>query len=118
MHLRPGGVLVMCPDWFREPFPDEFVSHRTLRRGATSLTYIEYVHDPDPGDSLVEIVMFILIRENGQLRVEQDRHTMGLFPKATWIDLTSEAGFAVETRPYVMADYGSQLTLIVGMAPD
>jgi hypothetical protein len=117
-HLKNGGVLVMCPDWFRETFPDEFVSHKTQRRGNMSLTYIEYVHDPDPSDSLVEIVMFILIREDGRLRIEHDRHTLGLFPRDTWLDLTREAGFTVETRPYVKADYGEKLTLIIGVLPE
>ena len=114
-HLKPGGVLVMCPDWFRETFPDEFVSHKTRRRGDTSLTYIEYVHDPDPADTTVEVVMFMLIREHGQLRVEQDRHTIGLFPKRTWLELTAEAGFDVETEAFVKADYGEQLVLLVGV---
>lgn len=115
-HLRPGGVLVMCPDWFRETFPDEFVSHKTQRRGDTSLTCIEYVHYPDPSDTLVEIVMFILIREQGRLRIEQDRHTLGLFPRDTWLDLTAQAGFEVTMRPSIKADYGEQLSLILGVA--
>ncbi len=117
-HLKHAGVLVMCPDWFRENFPDEFVSHKTHRRGNTSLTYLEYVHDPDPSDSLVEIVLFMLIREDGRLRIEQDRHTLGLFPRETWLDLTREAGFTVETRPSVKADYDEKLSLIVGVLPE
>ncbi len=105
----------MCPDWFRETFPDEFVSHKTRRRGDTSPTYIEYFHDPDPTDTVVEMIMFIMIREQGRLRIEQDRHTLGMFPSSTWLDLTEQAGFDVETRPFVKADYGEELTLIVGV---
>ncbi len=104
----------MCPDWFRETFLDEFVSHKTRRRGDTSPTYIEYFHDPDPTDTLVEMIMFIMIREQGRLRIEQDRHTLGMFPKSTWLDLTAQAGFDVETRPSVEADYGGELVLLVG----
>jgi len=113
-HLKPGGVLVMCPDWFRETFPDEFVSHKTHRRGDTSLTYIEYVHDPDPTDTMVEMIMFFMIREQGRLRIEQDRHTLGMFPKSTWLELTAQAGFDVETRPSVEAYNGEELVLLVG----
>ena len=114
-HLRPGGVLVMCPDWFRETFPDGFVSHATRSAAGSSVTYIEFIWDPDPGDSLVEIVMFLLIRAWGRLRIEQDRHTMGLFSRETWMELTSESGFEVHARPYIKADYGEMLTLIVGV---
>ncbi len=114
-HLRPGGVLIMCPDWFREYFPDGFVSHRTRRRGDTSLTYIEYVYDPDPADTTVQTIMFFVIRDGGEVRVEQDTHTLGVFEKQTWLALTEEAGFTVETRPYVKADYGQMVTMIVGV---
>jgi hypothetical protein len=57
--------------------------------------------------------MFILIREQGRLRIEQDRHTMGLFPRNTWLTLTAQAGFEVTIRPFIKADYGEQLFLIV-----
>ncbi len=90
-YLRPGGVLIMAPDWFRETFRDQFVSHVTRCRGDTVLTCIEYLHDPDPADTTVEIVMFFLIREKGQLRIEQDRHTLGLFRKATWLNMMYQA---------------------------
>ncbi len=114
-HLRPGGVLVMAPDWFRETFRDHFVSNTTRCRGDTVLTCIEYVHDPSPADTTIETVMFLLIREKGQLRIEQDRHTMGLFGKTTWFRLMAEAGFEAETRPYVEVDCGARLTLLVGV---
>ncbi len=113
-HLNPGGVLVTCPDWFRLPAIDEFVSHATRRRGNASVTYIENVHDSDPSDSQVEVVMFLLIREDGRLRIEQDHHTVALFTRDTWLDLAFRADFNVETRLYVMANYGEHLALIMG----
>jgi SAM-dependent methyltransferase len=114
-HLRPGGVLVMCPDWFQETFPDEFVDHQKRAAGNTSVTYIEYIHDPDPTDTTVEIVMFILIKEKGHLQIERDHHTLGLFPKTTWLECTAEARFDVETRPFVKAVFGVQLELLVAV---
>jgi SAM-dependent methyltransferase len=117
-HLRPGGVLVMCPDWFQETFPDEFVDHEKHTAGDTSVTYIEYIHDPDPTDTTVEIVMFILIKEMGRLRIERDYHTLGLFPKTTWLELTTEAGFSFETRPFVKAVFGVELELLVAVLPN
>ncbi len=115
VHLRPGGVLVALPDWFKETFRDHFVSHATHRRDDTDLTYIEYVHDPDPADTTIEMIMFLLIRQKGQVHIEQDRHVIGLFPKSTWLNLTHECGFEVETRPFVEADAGERRTLLVGV---
>jgi SAM-dependent methyltransferase len=113
-HLKPGGVLIMCPDWFKEDFPDGFVYHEKHSMEETDLTYIEYIHDPDPADTAAEVIMFILIKETGQLQIEQDCHTVGLFPKSTWLDLMATAGFTVEERPYVKAVFGKELVLLVG----
>jgi SAM-dependent methyltransferase len=115
VHLRTGGVLVACPDWFRETFPNDSVSHSTNRRGDTSLTYIEYLHDPDPADTTIEMLIFYLIREGGRVRVERDRQTMGLFPRQTWLELIEQAGFDVETRSFGNADGGKASTLLIGV---
>jgi hypothetical protein len=106
----------MCPDWFKETFPDGFIYHEKHQRNETELVYIEYIHDPDFSDTSAEVVMFILVKEKGQLQIEQDRHTVGLFPKATWLELTTAAGFTVETKPFVKAVFGEDLVLLVGVA--
>ena len=95
-HLRPRGVLIMCPDWYRETFRDHSVTHSVHRDGDRVLTYIDYLHDPDPKDTTVETVMFFLLREGGQLVIEQDCHTQGLFSKRSWLSLMEDAGFDAE----------------------
>ena len=56
----------------------------------------EYLHDPDTSDTQIESVYTYTIVEAGQERVEQDTHTTGLFPMATWTRLLREAGFQEE----------------------
>jgi trans-aconitate methyltransferase len=73
-HLEAGGVLLTSPDYFRETFHDARVESATRSDGETELTFIEFDHDPDPGDTIVESIMFYLIRRGGMLRIEQDRH--------------------------------------------
>ncbi len=114
-HLRPGGVLIACPDWCRETFPDEHVTHSTNRRGDTSLTCIEYLYDPDPTDTTVELLVFYLIRENGHVRVEQDRLIVGIFPKQTWFELVEQAGFDVDPQSFASAKYGEEPVLLIGV---
>lgn len=114
-HLDPGGVFVTAPDHYRETFRPPFVNHGTNSDGATEFTLIEYQYDPDPSDTMVEAVMFYLIRTSQGLQVEQDRHRLGLFSLATWLHLIRDAGFAVEKWPYPVHDDGREAYLLVGV---
>ncbi len=66
--------------------------------GDRVLTYVSYIHDADPSDTTFELILVYLINEAGEVRIEHDRHTCGLFDQATWQRLMEEAGFAVELR--------------------
>ena len=114
-HLERGGVLVVAPDDFRETFSGPRVTHGTNSDGNTQLTQIEYQYDPDPEDTVIESRMFFLILEGDKLRVEQDRHILGLFSLQTWLDLMQESGFAVEKYPYDVHDDGRKTYLLVGV---
>jgi len=113
-HLESGGVFITSPDFFRETFYSPRVEHFTHSDGETELTYLEYAHDPDPADTTIELIMFYLIRRRGELRIEQDRHTFGLFPRATWKRLLEEAGFRVEDRQYHLGPDRCPYVLLVG----
>ena len=43
------------------------------------MTFIEDIHDPDPADTTFELTLVFLIRRDGELAVEVDRHRCGLF---------------------------------------
>jgi hypothetical protein len=114
-HLDPGSVFVVAPDYFRETFQGPRVDHGTHSDVGIELTHIEYAYDPDPDDSTMETIIFYFIREKGDLRIEQDRHVTGLFPKSTWIDLMKESGFLVEEWPCLCGDDPRQTCLLVGV---
>ena len=110
-HLRPGGVILVAPEWVRETFsgPRDF---RWIRKsGAVSVTIEEHLHDPDPEDTEVESIFSYTISENGTQRIEQDTHTTGLFPICTWEQLLAESGFDVEILrlPVNRGGYGGLL---------
>ena len=113
-HLEPGGVLITVPDWFSETFTGTTVDYRIRRVEDMELTYIQYATDPDPSDSTVETVFVYVIKKGGRVQVETDRHVTGLFPLGTWHRLMAEAGFEVETRPYLVYDDGGEGYLLVG----
>jgi SAM-dependent methyltransferase len=117
-HLKPGGVFITSPDWFRETFDGTSVSHSIRRQGELELTFIEHQTDSDPSDTVMESVMFYVINKGGRLAVEQDLHITGLFPEATWLRLMDEAGFRVEKWPYSPRDDPRQSLLLIGVLPD
>ncbi len=113
-HLNPGGILITVPDWFTETFDGTSVQYRTHTLEDGEFTYIQYCTDPDPSDSTVETVFVYIIRKDGELEVETDRHVTGLFPLTRWQELLSQEGFEVETRPYPVYDDDGEGYLLVG----
>jgi len=111
-HLRPGGVALIAPTYTRENFENQQTETDQRTADGRTLTYLCYVHDPDPHDSTFELVLVYLIRDaQGELRIEHDRHTCGLFDAQTWLRLMDAAGFDV-TEDQAEA---SPWTLFVGV---
>ena len=113
-HLKRGGIFLTAPDYFKETFKDPMVRHNTQSDGNLILTHLEYEYDPDPDDSTNDMILFYLIREGKTLRIEQDVHTLGLFPIKTWLTLMTQAGFTVEKRDNSIHDDGREAYLLIG----
>jgi SAM-dependent methyltransferase len=111
VHLRPGGVLMVAPDWVQETFPDGWVYNWDRQQGDIVVNIQEVMVDPDPSDTQVESTYTYTIKKAGETTVEIDTHITGLFPIQTWSDLMGQAGFAVEVRalPPNEGGYGSWL---------
>ena len=96
VHLNPGGVVLLAPDCVQETFSGPRVVEWTREAEDRSVTFIEYVGKPQPGSTSVESVFIFVIDEGGELKVEVDRHTGGLFPAETWLNLLEAAGLDAE----------------------
>jgi SAM-dependent methyltransferase len=104
-HLSPGGVMVVGPDDTKETF----VQNHTVVTPAggdakpanVDVVFVENSYDPDPGDDHYEGTMVYLIREDGTLRVETDRHILGLFALDVWRETLLEADFRIHEETYV-----------------
>jgi hypothetical protein len=85
-----------------EVWPGSFHQNKTTvtsrQKGGVEIVFIENYYDPDPEDTIYECSFVYLIRQNGQLIVETDRHLGGIFPLETWPGLLKEAGFSVKER--------------------
>ena len=97
VHLNPGGVALFCPDHVAETFKPG-TSHGGHDRMLRSLRYVEWVHDPAPGETLVTTDFAYILRDKEGVRVVYDRHVTGLFPRATWMRLLQEQDFLATTR--------------------
>ena len=92
-HLVPGGALFVAPTYTRDNFVDGDAEHDA--DPSANLTYLSYVHDPDPRDTEYELVLVYLIRgERRGVEVTVDRHRCGLFPVEDWLSALKQAGFS------------------------
>ncbi len=94
-HLRPGGSFVTYAEHAAERFDQNRMEIIRRKRGDTEVVFIENRYDPDPKDTTFDATFIFLIRRRGRLRVETDRHVLGLFPASTWRRKLREAGFQV-----------------------
>jgi SAM-dependent methyltransferase len=95
VHTRPGGAVVIAPDYYRETFKDTTNLH-TGDDGRRSMRCLEWSWDPDPGDDTFVTEFAFLLRDGSDLTVVHDRHVEGLFPRAVWERLLADAGFEID----------------------
>ena len=102
VHCRPGGAALFAPDYVRENFkPSTDHGGEDSDRDSRAFRYLEWVSDPDSSDTTYTVdYVFALRTPDGSVRAEHDRHIEGLFPRALWLRLLSEAGFVPEVVPF------------------
>ena len=100
VHCRPGGAALFAPDHVRENFRSSS-DHGGHDNDTHGLRYLEWTWDPDPADTAYLVDYAYLLRTpDGTVRVEHDRHVEGLFSRAVWLRLLSEAGFEPRVVPF------------------
>jgi SAM-dependent methyltransferase len=93
VHTRPGGVALFVPDDVRESFQPGTSHGGHDGPDGRALRYLEWTRDPDPADTTYDVDFVLILSEPDRpVRVEYERHTVGLFPQATWLRLMREAG--------------------------
>jgi SAM-dependent methyltransferase len=99
VHLRLGGVALLCPDHLRDTFQPMTV-HGGHDAGGRGLRFLEWTWDPDPADTTYTSDYAYLLREGAAVRAVHDRHVCGLFTRADWRQALADTGFRdVEVRP-------------------
>jgi len=94
IHVRPGGVVILTPDATTEIFRPRTDHGGHDGDDGRSLRYLEWIHAPEPAGASTYVVDYAIVARGpgNEVRVVHDRHTLGLFPEATWKRLLAEVG--------------------------
>lgn len=91
-HCRPGGRVLVMPDYLKETFRAG-VHHGGADGDGRGLRYLEWTFDPDPSDTVYTVDFAYMLREGaGPVRVVHDEHICGLFSRDVWLRILGEAG--------------------------
>ena len=104
IYLRPGGVMLTMVEMTKENFHQNRMLCSTHVKDDIEITFMENYFDSNPGDTICEMTLVFLIRQRGRLKIENDRHLIGLFRKRTWLDTLAKAGFDVLEEQYKPVD--------------
>lgn len=87
-HLKPRGLLLVMVQT-----KEEFQENNFVYSGKKDGIQVDlFENNTIVSTESYEAVMVYLIREDGELTIESDVHTLGLFPKAAWVKSLSEIG--------------------------
>lgn len=112
-HLRPGGVLLVAPDYVTETFEptEEVGGHDGEGRALRYLGWV-WQRPDEPDRYVVDYVIATRVGDEVPV-VHQDRHIEGVFPRETWRRLLHAAGFTLASLPRVNPDDDRPLDLFL-----
>lgn len=118
-HTAPGGVALFQPDFVRETFEDSTETGGT-DGGSRGLRYLEWRwRRRDDDETYFTDMAYLLRDENGAVEAIHDRHVMGLFPRAAWLERLAGAGFKAKAVPFeIGVKLGVAHEVFVGVRPD
>jgi ubiquinone/menaquinone biosynthesis C-methylase UbiE len=67
VHLEPGGVFIIAPEWYKETYKQAALYHVSRNQNGSQMTFIQYETDPDPSDTTMQCLMLYLINEKASL---------------------------------------------------
>jgi SAM-dependent methyltransferase len=117
-HCRPGGVAIFVPDDVRETFEPGTDCGGSDGASGDGVRYLEWSYDPDPTDTVTTTEYAFVTREaDGTVQSHGETHLTGLFPRATWLRLLKQGGFAPEAVDEQTDEDRSPRTIFVARRP-
>lgn len=117
-HTAPGGVAMFQPDFVAETF-EPGTETGGSDAGSRGLRYLEWRWVPGPSDeTYVTDMAYLLRHESGAVEVIHDRHVMGLFSRAVWLERIAAAGFEPLAVPFEHSSYShTGHEVLLGLRP-
>ncbi len=117
-HTTPGGVALFQPDFVAETF-EPGTETGGSDAGKRGLRYLEWRYIPEAqSETYVTDMAYLLRNESGAVEVLHDRHVMGLFSRAVWLDLIAAAGFEPLALPFEHSSYSDTgCEVFLGLRP-
>lgn len=98
-HCRPGGGVLVAPDWVSETFQPETECGGEDAPDGRGLRYVGWTWDAHPRDDSCEVAFAFLLREaDGSVHADSDLQRFGLFPRSAWLGWLRDAGFAATAQ--------------------
>jgi len=116
VHCQSGGAALFAPDAVRETFRP-YTKHGGHDGAGRALRYLEWVWDPDPAGTTCICDFAYLLQEGDRVRVEHDRHVVGLFPRATWLARLREVGFEPSAVPFEHGEVEDPMEFFLARKP-
>jgi SAM-dependent methyltransferase len=114
-HLEPGGMALFVPDDVSETYVIECDHGGHDGPDGRSIRYLQWTHDVV--GTVSQTTFVYVIRDGDDETIETERHTWGLFPRATWIRLIEAAGLEPVVLPYPHSDFDREHEMFAGHKP-
>jgi SAM-dependent methyltransferase len=116
-HLRPGGIMLALPEELKSRLAASEPTATARAVGDIELTVLETHYDADPSDNVFESIYVFLIRQGDALRVELDRHVVGVFELDDFLGAIRRAGFDARAERWELSvwDDEPEMPLIVAV---
>ena len=90
-HLKPGGLALVKVDAVKDSFSGPYRYLTNFEEDDFDLTLTHYEWDPDPEDSVLEVIYLFLEQRAGEVTTREERHHLGLFSQAELLTLAEGA---------------------------
>jgi SAM-dependent methyltransferase len=102
VHLKPGGAVIVLPDCVSETYAPSTESGGEDGEDGRSMRYLIWCQPAMAGATeFHEDFLMLLRKADGSVEAVHDRHRFGVFPRAAWLRIFRDAGFAA---PVVRSD--------------
>ena len=119
VHCRPGGAVLLVPDYVCETFRTS-TSHGGHDGGDRAMRYLQWDHAPAPCGTTYRIDFAYLLRDTaGRTEHAFETHVCGLFSTGEWLESLSRTGFrpwctTLESDEFESGSY----RVFIGRKPD